>query len=41
MLVGRAEEKTPLFRTEKRRHADGAAYPRIVKSPGMVNHFCF
>src|SRR5258707_2840310 len=27
VLIGRAQEKTPLFRTEKRRHADGTSYP--------------
>jgi hypothetical protein len=28
-----------LFRTEKRRNADGAAYPWIVRATGVVNHF--
>jgi len=41
VFIGRAQEKTPLFRTEKRRTADGRAYPWIVKSTGMVNHFYF
>jgi hypothetical protein len=41
VFIGRAQEKTPLFRTEKRRHADGVAYPWIVKTTGMVNHFYF
>jgi hypothetical protein len=27
VFVGRAQEKTPLFRTEKRRTADGRSYP--------------
>ena len=31
----------PLFRTEKRRNADRQAYPWIVKTTGMVNHFYF
>jgi hypothetical protein len=39
LFVGRAQEKTGLFRTEKRRNADGQAYPWIVRSTGMVNHF--
>jgi len=39
LLIGRAQEKTPLFRTEKRRHADGTSYPWIVKTTGLVNHF--
>ncbi len=41
VFIGRAQEKTPLFRTEKRRHADGVAYPWIVHTTGMVNHFYF
>jgi hypothetical protein len=39
LFIGRAQEKTTLFRTEKRRNADGVAYPWIVRSTGMVNHF--
>ena len=39
MFIGRAQEKTGLFRTEKRRDADGAAYPWIVRSTGVVNQF--
>ena len=39
VFIGRAQEKTPMFRTEKRRHADGHSYPWIVKSTGVVNHF--
>jgi hypothetical protein len=41
VFIGRAQEKTPLFRTEKRRNAQGRAYPWIVKTTGMVNHFYF
>jgi hypothetical protein len=41
LFVGRAQEKTPLFRTEKRRDAHGEAYPWIVKTTGLVNHFYF
>ena len=41
VFVGRAQEKTPLFRTEKRRDAHGDAYPWIVKSTGLVNQFYF
>jgi len=41
LFVGRAQEKTNLFRTEKRRDAHGDAYPWIVKSTGLVNHFYF
>jgi hypothetical protein len=39
LFVGRAQEKTPLFRTEKRRHADGVSYPWIVKTTGLASHF--
>jgi hypothetical protein len=39
LFVGRAQEKTNLFRTEKRRNPDGAPYPWIVRSTGLVNHF--
>jgi DNA-binding transcriptional ArsR family regulator len=39
LFIGRAQEKTALFRTEKRRNAQGAAYPWIVRSTGVVNHF--
>ena len=41
VFIGRAQEKTTLFRTEKRRNAAGRAYPWIVKTTGMVNHFYF
>ena len=41
VFIGRAQEKTNLFRTEKRRNADGHAYPWIVRSTGVVNHFYF
>ncbi|MGH3444466.1 MAG: hypothetical protein ACRDPB_03740 [Nocardioidaceae bacterium] len=39
LFIGRAQEKTSLFRTEKRRNAEGRAYPWIIKTTGMVNHF--
>jgi hypothetical protein len=41
VFIGRAQEKTPLFRTEKRRDHEGKSYPWIVKSTGVVNHFYF
>ena len=41
LFVGRAQEKTKLFRTEKRRDANGDAYPWIVAATGLVNHFYF
>jgi hypothetical protein len=39
VFIGRAQEKTRLFRTEKRRDREGKSYPWIVKATGMVNHF--
>ena len=40
LFVGRAQEKAPVFRTEKRRNPiTGATYPWIVKTTAMVNHF--
>src|SRR3546814_13829885 len=39
LFIGRAQEKTNLFRTEKRRNAEGVAYPWIVRTTGLVNHF--
>jgi len=41
LFIGRAQEKTSLFRTEKRLNADGTSYPWIVKTTGLVNHFYF
>ena len=41
LFIGRAQEKTPLFRTEKRRNGDGRSYPWIVKTTGLVNQFYF
>jgi hypothetical protein len=40
LFVGKAQEKTPVFRTEKRTNPrTGQKYPWIVKSTAMVNHF--
>jgi hypothetical protein len=39
LFVGRAQEKTTLFRTERRHDAEGRAYPWIVRATGLVNHF--
>ena len=42
VFVGKAQEKTPVFRTEKRRNPQtGKRYPWIVRSTAMVNHFYF
>ena len=40
LFVGRAQEKAPVFRTEKRRKpTTGATHPWIVRTTAMVNHF--
>src|SRR5260370_199651 len=40
MFLGKAQEKTPVCRTERRRSPDGqSTYPWIVKSTAMVNHY--
>src|SRR6266542_194040 len=40
LFVGRAQERTAVFRTEKRRNPiTGATYPWIVRSTAIVNHF--
>src|SRR5512147_1654267 len=42
VFVGKAQEKTPVFGTEKRRNPDtGQKYPWIVRRRSMVNHFYF
>jgi hypothetical protein len=42
VVVGKAQEKTPVFRTERRRNPEtGQAYPWIVRSTAMVNHYYF
>jgi hypothetical protein len=42
LFVGKAQEKTPVFRTEKRRNPEtGQTYPWIVRSTAMVNHLYF
>src|SRR6476659_10274163 len=41
VFIGRAQEKTALFRTEKRRDTHGDSYPWIVKTTGLVNQFYF
>lgn len=40
VFIGKAQEKTPVFRTEKRRSPKtGQPYPWIVRSSAMVNHY--
>ena len=40
VLIGKAQEKTSVFRTERRRSPKtGQPYPWIVRSTAMVNHY--
>jgi hypothetical protein len=39
MFIGRAQEKNTVFRTEKRRAADGRAYPWIVRTTSVASQF--
>ena len=41
LFIGRAQEKTRVFRTEKRRGADGVSYPWIVKTTAVINQWYF
>ena len=40
VFIGKAQEKTPVFRTERRRNEKtGVSYPWLVRSTAMVNQF--
>jgi hypothetical protein len=39
VFIGRAQEKNSVFRTEKRRNAEGRAYPWVVRATGVINQF--
>lgn len=39
LFVGKAQEKASVFRTERRRNADGSANPWIHRSTTPVNHY--
>jgi hypothetical protein len=42
LFIGKAQEKTPVFRTEKRKNPKtGQTYPWIVRTTAMVNQFYF
>ena len=42
LFIGRAQEKVPLFRTRKRRRADGSSYPWIAAETGVVSqYYCY
>jgi len=41
VFIGKAQEKTPVFRTGKRRNPrTGSTYPWIVRSSAMELNFC-
>lgn len=39
VFIGKAQEKTNVVRTEKRRDAQGKLYPWLVKTTGVVNQY--
>ncbi len=39
LFIGKAQEKTSVFRTEKRRDAHGKTYPWIIRSTAMPNQY--
>lgn len=39
LFIGKAQEKANVFRTEKRRNADGSPYPWLIRSSVPVNHY--
>ena len=39
LFIGKAQEKTSVFRTEKRRDAEGKRYPWIIRSTAMPNQY--
>jgi len=41
LFVGKAQEKVPVYRTEKRKDAAGQKYPWIVRRTAMVNQYYF
>lgn len=42
LFVGKAQEKTPVFRTiSKRNPVTGNSYPWLIRSKAMVNHYYF
>src|SRR3981081_3109348 len=42
LFISKAQEKTAVIRTERRRNEQtGATYPWLVRSTAMVNHFYF
>ena len=41
LYAGRAQEKTTVWRTQRRYHADGSSYAWLVKTSSLVNFFYF
>jgi len=41
LYVGRAQEKPGVWRTQRRRHADGSSYAWLVRASAFINFFYF
>ena len=41
LYVGRAQEKSGVWRTQRRRHADGSSYAWLVRAAAFINFFYF
>jgi hypothetical protein len=41
VFIGRAQEKSKVFRTERRRDREGKSYPWITRSTGVINQWYF
>jgi len=41
LFIGRAQEKSTIFRTRKRHRDDGSPYPWIAAETAVINHFYF
>ncbi len=41
LFIGRAQEKTTVFRTRRRHREDGSPYPWIARDTAVINHFYF
>jgi hypothetical protein len=41
LYVGRAQEKSHVWRTQRRYHADGSSYAWLVRATAFINFFYF
>jgi hypothetical protein len=41
LFIGRAQEKTPVFRTRRRYREEGSPYPWIASDTAVINQFYF